>query len=454
MRKKIAQKFWDIIRWRFRSLTGKLVILILLASLISFAFFWLMNTGVGSGLDAYFAKSSYAANRENACIQKFQEYVSQNKLTPFDEQKLSKWIKRQKVIYLEIYRNSRLLYAPFTSGNSKLSDKDAAFSEYEGNAYGVAFADGEAAVRLYGVFEYQYYVYAMVVEILLSFLIFLTVFIWGVKKGIHYIQRIQSEICVMEGGCMDQKVTVSGEDELAQLAQGLEKMRLSLKRNMEEERSLRQAYQCLITGIAHDLRTPLTSLTVYVEILQSNICRIDKTERHYLDKIMEKAVLIKKISDELFESCQLKTESESRGPDVPQSLQYIFEDYLSEMTVFLRNQGFGIEADLEWRPGGLSVRMDYIARIMDNLSTNLTKYAEPRELIWLRTVYEEEWVGIEICNRIKEWSEHMESTKVGLENIKCMMQSMGGVCLISEYEERFKVKLLFPVREGWEETYG
>lgn len=330
MSKKTERKFWYGARFSIKSLTGKLVVLLLFAALVSCSFFWLVNMGIETGLNVYFVKSSYTEKREKASVLKFQEFVNKNGLTPLHEQEISEWVKKQKVLYLEIYRNQRLLYASLSSTDTDSYDEEAVFPEYEGKYYHVAFADGAADVRLYGVFEYQYYVYAMIAEILFSFLIFLALFIYGVKKGIRYIQKIQSEICVMEGGCMDQEVTVSGEDELAQLARGLEKMRLSLKQNMEEERKLRQANQWLITGIAHDLRTPLTSLTVYVEILQSDISSDDKVKRYYLDKIMKKAVLIKELSDQLFESCQVKTENENRKLDAPQSLQDISEGYLSD----------------------------------------------------------------------------------------------------------------------------
>lgn len=312
MSKKTERKFCKGTRFHIRSLTGKLVVLLLFAAMVSCSFFWLANMGVETGLNVYFDKSSYLDKREKASVLKFQEFVIKNSLTPLNEQEISEWVKKQKVIYLEIYRDHRLLYDSLSSTDTNSYGDEAVFPEYEGKYYQVTFADGAADVRLYGVFEYQYYVYAVIAEILVSFLIFLALFIYGVKKGILYIQKIQSEICVMEGGCMDQEVTVSGEDELAQLAWGLEKMRLSLKQNMEEERKLRQANQWLITGIAHDLRTPLTSLTVYVEILQSDICRDDKKRRYYLDKIMKKAVLIKELSNQLFESCQVKTENEIR----------------------------------------------------------------------------------------------------------------------------------------------
>ena len=441
---------WNVIQGQLRSLTGQLVVLILVSTLISVSFFGAAKVMIEAGLDLYFATSSYSERKEKACVQQFQEFGNRNHLTASDETSISEWVKKQRVVYLEIYRNNRWIYDSFSSTDANDYGEKTVFSDYEGRDYKITFADGEAVVRLFGIFEYQYYVYAMIAEILLSFLVFLIVFVYGVKKGIRYIQKIQSEICVMEGGCLDRTVTISGDNELAQLALGLEKMRLSLKQAMEEERKLREANQWLVTGIAHDLRTPLTSLTVYVEILQTDICRDDKARRYYLDKVMKKAVMIKELSNRLFESCQMETENKIKGMDAPQCLQNIFEDYLSEMTALLDSQGFGVEVALEWGSASISVRMDYIARIIDNLSSNLIKYADPKELIWLRTVYEEEWAGIEICNRIKEQAGHVESTKVGLENIKCMMKGMGGFCQINENGEQFHVKLLFLVQDRGE----
>ena len=125
------------------------------------------------------------------------------------------------------------------------------------------------------------------------------------------------------------------------------------------------------------------------------------------------------------------------------------------MTVYICSRGFEMETDLEWRPCEIIVRMDCIPRIIDNLSANLVKYADEKKPVWLRTLYEDDWAGIEVCNRIKKCQEYVESTKVGLENIKGMMQNMNGVCLVSEDGEMFRVKLLFPIRykpEGGEDS--
>lgn len=47
-------------------------------------------------------------------------------------------------------------------------------------------------------------------------------------------------------------------------------------------------------------------------------------------------------------------------------------------------------------------------------------------------------------NRIKKIEEKEESTGIGIQNIKNMMQKMGGKCVVKEIEERFQLFLLFP----------
>ena len=61
---------------------------------------------------------------------------------------------------------------------------------------------------------------------------------------------------------------VEGQDELAKLAQGLDIMRKMLVYREEKEHEMRVAQDKLVLGMAHDLRTPLTGLMTYIEILR------------------------------------------------------------------------------------------------------------------------------------------------------------------------------------------
>ena len=250
---------------------------------------------------------------------------------------------------------------------------------------------------------------------------------------------------VMEGGCLDHPITVKGEDELAKLAEGLEQLRISLKRNIQIENDLKQANQNLITGIAHDLRTPLTALTMYVQILQSDVCKDEGAKQYYLEKIMGKASTMKELSDRLFECSQIQDENAEKPLDEIRTLQDTFVDYLSEMVMYLENQGFKVDAKLEWRAVSIRVRMDYIARIVDNISSNLVKYASPALPVTLKTVYDNHMGGIEVSNQILTHAGQVESTKVGIKNVKRMITQMNGVCQIEMEQDFYKIRLLFPI---------
>lgn len=426
------------------NLVRELLLLLFAGIFAGLLFFSILYGFTGAGLDYYFDHSPYLNSRETQTVQNLQSHITQYGLSPYDSHALSEWVKKKKVVYLEIYRDNRLLYASenWDDAMNYGTDTNASQDKY----HSLFFADGEADVFLFGVFEYQFYAWAMVAEILLSCLVFLLVFITGIRNRIRYIQNLSIEISAMEGGCLDRSILIKGADELAELAGGLEQLRRSLKENIANETALRQANQKLTTGIAHDLRTPLTALTMYVQILQSDVCG-EEEKQYYLDKIKSKASLMKDLSDRLFDSSQMTNEENERKLWEVRTVQETFLDLLSEMAMLLENMGFHIHADLEWKAAVIRVRMDYIARITDNIGSNLAKYADPEASISIRIIYEGSMAGIEISNQIKQHKTPAESNGVGMENIRRMISSMGGICQTETDHKSFKIRILFPTDE-------
>lgn len=172
-------------------------------------------------------------------------------------------MKKKSIVYLEIYRKDMLLFVSDTT---------------------------KAEVFLVGAFAYRYRMYVLVASVVVCFLVFVGCFLWGVRRRGLYIQDICQEIRIMEGGCLEHGGPVKGKDELAQLAAGLNQMRMTLKENLEKEQELRRANRDLIVGMAHDLRTPLTALTTYVEIIRSGVCT-DKAKRASYGNIIADYIL-------------------------------------------------------------------------------------------------------------------------------------------------------------------
>ena len=106
---------------------------------------------------------------------------------------------------------------------------------------------------------------------------------------------------ILEGGNLEYEVSVEGNDELTDLANSMNRMRLSFQQQMENEQQLYLANRKLITEMSHDLRTPLTGIMLYLEILRSHRYTTEEELQDYLEKIAAKAHHMKVISDHLFE---------------------------------------------------------------------------------------------------------------------------------------------------------
>ena len=80
---------------------------------------------------------------------------------------------------------------------------------------------------------------------------------------------LHDEIEILEGGSLDYPITVKGKDELSELAEGLDCMRVSFQGMIEREANIVQENQKMITEMSHDIRTPVTSIMLYTEILKN-----------------------------------------------------------------------------------------------------------------------------------------------------------------------------------------
>ena len=93
----------------------------------------------------------------------------------------------------------------------------------------------------------------------------------------------------------------------------------------------------------------------------------------------------------------------------------------------------------------LTVRAQYIRRILDNVGSNLIKYADPARPIEVRFLRQEGRAGLVFRNHVLPTPPAVESTKVGLTSIETMMDKMHADCKIEQENEQFTMRLLFPV---------
>ena len=433
------------------SLYFKLAGLLLAAVAVSGLFFVVINYAGEQMITKIFSDSSHIEKLSEAYIQDLQDYIDETKAASNDSEKLTEWVRKRKIVSIQVYKDEILTYDS-NYPDAAVEDAEAEGAYYDWEYYYTAeFADGTADVFLYGFFSYPLYSYAMIAEILLAVILLVVIMILGMRKPVRYIGRLKAECEILGSGDLDYQVTVQGKDELSLLARGLDNMRMALRESNEKEAELTAANRRMITEMSHDLRTPLTSLLIYTEILGKKAAKDPRQAMEYVSKIEKKARQIKRLSDNIFEYALITEETKAELGE-PQTLRELFYDPLSEMTAYLGERGYMVELRPDTGSGSerrqIRVNEEYINRTMDNIVSNIEKYADKSMPVRIETIYTEEYGGLAFRNGISCSMEDRRktegSTNIGLHNVEKMMKKMNGYFRVKQTENIFEITLIFP----------
>ena len=419
--------------------------LILLSGLCSALLLVGMQYALNKALRAYFSREEVQQRIATEQLADLQDYIDENQLSSTDWKEIDEWSHRHRNTMLGFYREGEEPYfsMPRIYQGREDAQPGGQFQPFEWLSFNsVRFSDGEAAVALYynGVNAY----YGIGCEILLGVVIVLfpVFFLFGSRKIIRYIVQLSEEIQAMEGGDLDHPITIQGADELTTLARCLDSMRITLRTQQQEEAEASAKVKSLITEMSHDLRTPLTTLLLYTEILRSHKYDGKAQENDYLNKIDTKARQIKQLSDNLFEYA-LVTRDTVVTLDPPTRFSAILEEPLTDLIDHLQQRGFLCRLELGSDDPLLTVRSQYVRRILDNVTSNILKYADPEQEICIRFVREADKAGLTFRNGTLPVPPSAESTKVGLTSMETMMDKMHGVFRVEQGSGWFRVTLLF-----------
>ncbi len=423
----------------------QLVVMLLVSFFAAAALFFVL-TILGDELTYQYLKDSRRIEaKNNAAIGQLQEYVEAENIAADDEEALFRWEMKEKVIFLEVYREDQILYSSFDPDAEAVSVLSIGSNEYFDfdHYYTLRFADGDAEVYLYGSHQHKVYQGVQILEFALSFLAFIIIFLIGIHRIIRYICKLRDEIEILEGGNLDYEITVQGKNELSELASSLNSMRASFSEQIKTEISLRKENKDLVSEVSHDIRTPLTVLLLYAEALRHKKYKDQQQMEQYIQRIDDKAKQIQKLADSIFEYSLKEKKTEAKTSD---TFKNVFFGILSEMVEYLQEQGHEVKTDIVWKQARLCVSEDHIRRIMDNIVSNICKYADPERPVLIQALWEQAAVSVRFSNFIRK-NIHEAGTKIGIKNITGMMETMEGECRVEQSEEEFKLTLVFPLRQ-------
>lgn len=111
---------------------------------------------------------------------------------------------------------------------------------------------------------------------------------------------------IMASGDLDRLIEVDGENDIRNLAENINNISRQLKEITIVERKAQQTKNDLITNVSHDLRTPLTSIIGYLEIIDADKYKDEVRLRYYANIAFEKAKALNLLINDLFELTKMQ----------------------------------------------------------------------------------------------------------------------------------------------------
>ena len=220
-------------------------------------------------------------------------------------------------------------------------------------------------------------------------------------------------------------------------------MRNSVVDNMTKGQQAWEANAGLITAMSHDIRTPLTVLLGYLDLM--GLQEENEAHREYIEICKDNALRLKGLSDDMF-SYFLVFGQKDTTPDAMelQSVETL-QNIISERVFLMEENGYSFNW-VNLTPY-VNVKVDtmYMNRVIDNIFSNLAKYADPEHAVIIRFDVDGTRVSITFENVIRHDDAHTESNHIGIKTCERIMEKMGGAFTTENIDGRFSATFTLPI---------
>ena len=279
-------------------------------------------------------------------------------------------------------------------------------------------------------------------------------FAYYVLKKLSYLSYIMDGTQRIKNGDIHHKLQLIGEDNFTTLADNINNIRDGLDKAIDSQLRSERMKSELITNVSHDLKTPLTSIINYIELIKKEENITPEYLKDYVNVLDSKSKRLKVLIEDLFEASKASSgniELNMEKIDIIQLLRQSIgelEEKLSEANLDLK---INVPEDKVY------VRADgrRLYRVLENLLSNISKYSLPNTRVYIDITevegrvklimknissYELNFDPEEIMERFKraDDSRNTEGSGLGLAIARDLVKLQGGEFVIDIDVDLFK----------------
>lgn len=237
----------------------------------------------------------------------------------------------------------------------------------------------------------------MLVTVIATICFFIIYFLLFIKRIVKDMTYISDRIIDIADGKSDEKIIIERQDEIGEIAGRINEMTEQINQLITSERDALQSNKDLITCVAHDLRTPITSVKGYLDLaLDTKHYDLEQRQK-YVRIAQTKANRLEYLIHDLFNYTKL-TSGEITLHRSKIDLVQLVEQMVEEFYPLFQEEE--LECTTKYNISYLEMNMDgeLIARAVQNLLSNAIKYGKDGKHVYVELECLEQEVQIRVTN--------------------------------------------------------
>lgn len=295
---------------------------------------------------------------------------------------------------------------------------------------------------------------------ILMMLLILIGIVFSLKKTIE-ISLVNEKIKSIDKGEFDYFISKQGSIEIKELIRNIGEIKDDYKKAMDEIVNSEKIKTELITNVSHDLRTPLTSIINYVNILQETGLTDDEI-KDYLKILDKKSKKLKVLIDDLFEMSKINSGKMVINKENIDIVSLIYQA-IGEYSFLYEDKNVEFNVESEHEEINMSLDGKLISRAIENIVINALKYSLEKTRIYVEIKDKGEYVRLafkNISNYKMEFDDedifekfvrgdksrnsNIDGSGLGLAITKSIMELHQGNVEIKREGDMFKIYIYLP----------
>ena len=222
--------------------------------------------------------------------------------------------------------------------------------------------------------EQVFFIYFILVLVLIITTIRL--FRWLKSNVMIPMEKLGESISKVANGNLDHILDEDSDDELGEICQEFEDLRIKLKENLDSRKQLERENKELIGNISHDLKTPITAIKGYAEGILDGVVTTPEQQEKYVRTIYNKADDMARLIDELAYYTKIDTNRIPYKFEKVSPVEF-FYDCVEDVGLDLESKGivFTNEENVNEKDTVIA-DVEQLAKVVNNIVNNAVKYMD------------------------------------------------------------------------------